>query len=340
MSLRMMIMGVAVLACSSFAAAASIAPLPGGHGKAISISADGSAIVVDTKGNRGVLVRDGRIDSSVLPKDIAGLFPSIRGVSADGKAVLVEYMRNRSFTEISVIRDGKEIFGVARHFAKLGLIPTVMGMNADGSVVVGATESKLEGLERQAVRWKGKKAERLGTLGGKTSTAMGVSDDGSVVVGYSQNADGKVRAFRWQDGKMVSLGTIGEGGSGAKGVSGDGKTVFGTVVDGEKVTGVVWVGGKIQKLGSLGGPVCIPMAASRDGAAIVGFDGTIGGKRQAFYWTKDKGIRPLAKVLADAGVSMDGWTLVEARGISGDGKTIVGDGMKDGKQTPFVARLP
>ena len=96
-----------------------------------------------------MLVRDGKIDASVLPKDIAGLFPTIRAVSADGKAVLVEYMRNRSFTEISVVRDGKEIFGVSRHFAKLGLVPTVTDMSADGSIVVGSTSSKLEGLERQ-----------------------------------------------------------------------------------------------------------------------------------------------------------------------------------------------
>ena len=36
---------------------------------------------------------------------------------------------------------------------------------------------------------------------------------------------------------------------------------------------------------------------------------------------------------------MDGWTLSEARDISADGKTIVGAGVKDGKELPFVVRL-
>ena len=263
-----------------------------GQGQAVSVSADGSAVVVDTKEKRGVLVRDGKIVTDALPKEIAELFPNIRAVSADGKAVLVEYMRNRSVTEISIVRDGKVIFSISRHFAKLGLVPTVTGMSADGSVVVGATENKLEGLEQQAVRWVNGKAERLGTLGGKTSAATGVSADGSVVVGYSLDADGKMRAFRWQDGKMVSLGTIGDAGSGAKAVSGDGKTVVGTVVSDEKATGVAWTNGQVTNLGSLGGAVCMPTAASRDGATIVGFDGAADGARTGVPLDEGRGAPP------------------------------------------------
>jgi probable HAF family extracellular repeat protein len=72
------------------------------------------------------------------------------------------------------------------------------GVSADGSVVVGESDSA-NGLE--AFRWtEGTGMVGLGYLpgGGFNSRALGVSADGSVVVGISYSANGyEAEAFIW-----------------------------------------------------------------------------------------------------------------------------------------------
>ena len=50
---------------------------------------------------------------------------------------------------------------------------------------------------------------------------------------------------------------------------------------------------------------------------------------EAFIWDNANGMRKLKDVLVnDFGLDLTGWTLTIARGISDDGLTIVGDGIK------------
>jgi probable HAF family extracellular repeat protein len=72
--------------------------------------------------------------------------------------------------------------------------------SADGSVVVGYSNSNLVGTE--AFRWTaGGGMVGLGLLpGGHQSVATGVSADGSVVVGWDSTAAGSYEAFRWKAG--------------------------------------------------------------------------------------------------------------------------------------------
>jgi probable HAF family extracellular repeat protein len=108
------------------------------------------------------------------------------------------------------------------------------GVSADGSVIVGFSDSKSSG---QAFRWTSDGGMvALGDLpGGEVfSTAMGVSADGSVIVGASSSASG-AEAFRWtSDGGMVGLGHLvpsGLFGSEAYDVSADGSVIVGSSND-------------------------------------------------------------------------------------------------------------
>ena len=84
-------------------------------------------------------------------------------------------------------------------------------------------------------------------------------------------------------------------------------------------------------LGDLpGGPVSSQAYdASQDGSVIVGRGRTaFAGGHEAFIWDAAHGMRSLQEFLAaDLGLDLTGWHLVEARGISDDGLTIVGWGL-------------
>ena len=87
----------------------------------------------------------------------------------------------------------------------------------------------------------------------------------------------------------------------------------------------------------LGGYRSVAQDVSADGSTIVGYQ--IGG---AFIWDSDNGIRFLKDVLEnDFALSLDGWLLVSARGISNDGLTIVGHGINpSGNDEAWIATIP
>jgi probable HAF family extracellular repeat protein len=88
-----------------------------------------------------------------------------------------------------------------------GTVTIVGGMNADGSVIVGSSNTT---NATHAFRWTVSDGmQDLGTLGGENSNAHAVSADGEVVVGDAQNAAGVWRAFYWTPATgMQDLGTI------------------------------------------------------------------------------------------------------------------------------------
>jgi hypothetical protein len=79
-------------------------------------------------------------------------------------------------------------------------------------------------------------------------------------------------------------------------------------------------------------------AVSADGSVVVG---TSGG--EAFIWDAGHGMRSLKQVLTDDfGLDLSLWNLLEATGISADGRTIVGDGFQgfDSNQRAWIAIIP
>jgi uncharacterized membrane protein len=81
-------------------------------------------------------------------------------------------------------------------------------------------------------------------------------------------------------------------------------------------------------------------AVSADGSTVVGFGGSASGQR-AFIWDPTHGMRELDQVLTGLGLSLTGWTLSTATGVSADGQTIVGSGIgPEGTTEAWLVTIP
>jgi probable HAF family extracellular repeat protein len=179
------------------------------------------------------------------------------------------------------------------------------------------------------------------------SYAAGVSADGLVVVGLSSSAAGP-EGFRWTAaGGLAGLGDLpgGSVGSNATGVSADGSVVVGQSSSDLGFEAFRWTaGGGMVGLGDLpGGPfLSEAIAVSGDGSVVVG-GGTSAAGTEVFRWTAADGMRSLRDVLVTdygLGSQLAGWSLQEARGLSADGRVIVGYGVNPhGLTEAWVARL-
>ncbi len=190
-----------------------------------------------------------------------------------------------------------------------------VAVSANGSVVVGTSGSKL-------FRWTAATGMiDLGDWGGSESQA--ISADGRVV---AFDRGGKL--YRWTEQRGTDLlADLGGDGFSVTGASADGAVIVGNGRDSHGMsaayrwtqeTGLTWL--------SFPFPDNVhyshAYAVSPDGQMVVGsYSG--GG---AFIWDEADGARNLATVLGDLGADVGGWWLKEARGISADGLTIVGNG--------------
>lgn len=177
----------------------------------------------------------------------------------------------------------------------------VAGLSADGSVASGRLRK--DG-NFQAYRWENGIVQELGHLAGgfAYSEAFSISPDGQVVVGVSDGTEGR-QAFRWTEAEgMVGLGDL--------------------------------PGGNFYSIAE---------DANWDGSIVVG-SSTANDQHfgNAFIWDAVHGMRDLHDVLEDVyGLSLNGWHLDVAKGISYDGMTIVGNGRNPaGRQEGWIVRLP
>lgn len=169
-------------------------------------------------------------------------------------------------------------------------------------------------------------------------TAYDISADGTAIVGSLGDGTGFAsEAFRWtQDGGIVSLGnSLGGYYGSANAVSADGQVIVGQLFNrGEVPSGVVWTtDGDTEILPQFGEARDV----SADGSTIVG--NMQGGG--AVIWDASNGTRSIAGILSSLGVvQRAGWTLRWATAISGDGTTIVGEGVNpDGRTEAWLARI-
>lgn len=187
-----------------------------------------------------------------------------------------------------------------------------LGLNGDGSVVVGRMTPSRSGGPRYALR-NGQPlpypfvadpacttgaCEPCLTPGQCSASAHGVSADGQLIVGTaSRSSAGAPVAVAW-------------------------------VVAGDQVA--------VRILSSAGAEA---RAVSADGRVVVGFE-SVSGRRRAMLWTGDRSVN-VATALEAAGVTVGAWQLTSALGVSADGGTIVGAGINpDGNPEGWIARLP
>ena len=253
-----------------------------------------------------------------------------------------------------------------------------LAVSADGSVIVGLGSGEAGELP---FRWSDADGLLpLALLPGTTSgRANGISGDGLVIVGRCGD-----RSVRWAAGMPIDLVTFGDGAfSSANGVSRDGMAIVGNAFNGDFSLPDTWPyrwtasGGSLH-LGS--GAVTAQnfegygaLAASADGAVIVGNEGTF--IYDAFRWTGSGLVSlgflpfgpqmPLSSATACSanGSILAGWSVSipgrqafrwmsaemvgigdlpggvfssEANGISGDGAIIVGRGSTDAGSEAFL----
>jgi hypothetical protein len=190
----------------------------------------------------------------------------------------------------------------------------VWDLTVNGSVVVGLSSGP---DFAEAYRWNEDSGMvSLGLPVGVTGAgARGCNWDGSVIAGWAF-FDGHADAFRWTE--QTGIISIGAGTDEANAVSADGQVIVGR--------------GPFRWTAETGAIQLQPYAGdawdvSSDGAVIVGEtnDGF------AFIWNAEKGMRHLKDVLeSDYGLDLQGWFLNDARGISADGLTIVGQAAPPG----------
>jgi len=284
--------------------------------------------------------------------------------TADGGMVSLGYLPgSRSSEAKAVSSDGSVIVGesnkgdcaqayrwtAAGGMVRLGSLPgegrasVANGVSSDGKIVVGWSAM-------QAFRWTAESGMvGLGKLPGtERSLASSLSNDGSVVVGISGVCFGQGKgeqAFRWTAaGGMIGFGpfTVGLQCIG-KAVSGDGSVIAGFTTTGLGPQAYRWTAaGGIVRLGSFS----TAEAISKDGSLVLGsmirpqLLPTPGVQERAFVWDEIKGMRNLQSVLTDEyRLDLTGWSLTAAKGVSADGKVIVGNGERNGHHEAWIAHL-
>ena len=311
----------------------------GFNSDAWAISADGSTVV----GRSNEAYRWTSDSGMVGLGDFAGgnLASSGSGVSADGSVVVgngaPSNNKNMAFrwtAGTGLVRLG--FLSQGDYFS------SASDVSGDGNVVVGTSQWE---FGQQAFRW----SEPSGMIGLNPqsnpnifSRANAISGSGDVVVGGANFGAGETQAFRWtQADGMINLGALLGPSyySEAFGISDDGSTIVGrtTTLAGRQA----FVQTQSTGMQSLGGIESLAFDTSADGAVIVGFNEFTKGFAEAFIWDAVTGMRRLEDVLInDFALNLTGWTLVEARGISADGTTIVGLGINpDGISEGWIARL-
>jgi probable HAF family extracellular repeat protein len=190
---------------------------------------------------------------------------------------------------------------------------TAFGVNDSGTVIVG--QSLSQSHDTHAVSWTNNTVHDLGTLpGGIQSMAAAVSGDGSTAVGSSDGSFGFFpHATSWKldtNGNAISINDL----------------------------------GVLASVGSTGASTSLATAVNHDGSVIVGSN--VAGRpvpqpglSSAFRWTSIDQMQPVQGLLTAQGVTMTGWLLTAATGVSGDGKIIVGQGTFNGTDSAWIARV-
>ena len=324
---------VAVPARAQQASFEGLGDLPGGETRSIAygVSPDGSVVV--GRGSVGEGAEAARWEAGAVAGlgDLpGGEARSFAYGASDGGAVVVGFGTGDNAAEAFRWEAGT-MDGLG--FLPGGGVSEALDVSADGAVVVGISR-KTGGTE--AFRWEGGEMVGIGglpnDLGVSLSAAAGVSADGAVVVGQSFSVNG-AEAFRWEAGVMEGLGDLGgpEFRSQAFGVSANGEVVVGTSAPAEgdgPTEAFRWQDGEMEGLGDLPGSeaASTAYAASATGSTIVGQGLTEAGG-EAFIWRDGLGMENLRDVLAsEFGLDLAGWVLTEARGVSDDGRVVVGYG--------------
>ena len=324
--------------------------LPGGgfESHALDVSSDGSVVVGVGYGTSGGeafrwTASDGMIGLGDLP---GGNFSSTAYATSGNGAVVVG-RSSSSFGEHEAFRwtQSEGITGLG-DFPDGDFLSIAYSVSSDGSTVVGWGTST---REFEAFRW----TPNEGIVGLDElpipefiSQATGVSSDGSVIVGGFGSNESVIGARWTADNGFQPLTTKGGIENHPFDVSADGTVVIGSAFFVPELRQAFrWTDVEgFTELGRLhANRESFAVSVSANGAVIVGWEGALQ-DTEAFLWNGSSGcgLKSLRKVLVhDLELDLTRWKLTDARGVSGDGLTIVGTGINpDNKSEAWIARLP
>ncbi|MFI4882378.1 MAG: GC-type dockerin domain-anchored protein [Phycisphaerales bacterium JB064] len=274
------------------------------------------------------------------------------GVSEDGEVIIgwLSTTRDGSFIRLATVWNdfglGVELDALPEAMRRESLFTTVNDVSNDGAVAVGASMDERANL--QPVTWDTSTGEvsPLSLLPGRTGgSARFISGDGSIIIGQ-QSGGGSGSFVRWIDGvpaevsfdlpagfEDFSIGCVSPDGSVAGGVAFP--IMFDPIMN--PMRAAIWrEGSGITLLDTLSGGdpgmEDVVNAISANGQFAVGRVGVGSGAGpfSAGIWFEDGSVRLLSEWLVDEyGLfEVEGWRgLLEATGISDDGRVIVGFGI-------------
>jgi probable HAF family extracellular repeat protein len=334
---------VVVMAAGVCASAAQAQPAglwiidgpPGGDSGTFgrAVSADGRVVAGNSSFTGFTWTREGgraQFDTTPLVRPVPA------GLSGDGTVVAgtasAVGLGQRAFVRDSVgtLTDLGTLVGDVNSFAN--------GLSRDGRVAVGNSATAVgPNYRARAFRWTAQ--EGMSSLPGSQPLhdeviARATSADGSVVVGYSTNLNGAdfADAFVWRNGVTTALPER-DWVADAWGVSADGRYVVGDT--GYIPTAVRWdlVTGEMLEIGAGVAGFGRGVAVSDDGRVVVG---------GVHVWREGVGAQTLSEYAASFSIALPpGVALAAARGISADGRTIVGTALVNGTMgRAFVLTIP
>lgn len=295
---------------------------------------------------------DGRVVAG-SSRSRAGLSQAFRWTSAEGMTALGLLVHGTSSTATAISSNGAVIVGNAdggnpvglhgfRWTRESGLVQlaglrnsTVCAANAvsaDGAVVAGTCLAPMN----EAFRWTPASDAvglgRFGTGSNSTSTAIAVSGDGAIIGGAGHPV--LTGAVIWDAGNAATIigGLPGDTNGSITALSRDGTVAAGISVDAAgrqrafrltPTRQVVPLATRATFYGTMA------TAISSDGRKIVGWAGPEGGGPDlAIVWDASGALRTISELLTEDGIAASaGWSLTRARGISADGRVIVGEGI-------------
>ena len=313
----------------------ALGALPGYLGsEAAAVSADGRVVAGSSRSRAGLTqafrwsAAEGMTALGFLPQ---GAFTTATAISANG-AVIVGNADGGNLPGVHGF-----LWRVESGVTQLAGLPhaqvcAASAVSADGSTVAGTCLAALN----EGYRWTPATGAvglgRFGTGSNSSSTASAVSANGAVIGGAGHPA--LTGAVIWDASNVPTIiGALpGDSHGTIAAISGDGTVAAGVSVDAAgHARGFRWTaaGGVVPLRTSVAFVGMIPAAISADGRRIAGWAGAeSGGPDTAVMWDEWGALHAVTDLLSDdAKAASAGWSLTRARGISADGRVIVGEGI-------------
>lgn len=320
------------------------------------MSSDGTVFAGYTQpvgGRRGFTwTRAGGFDewgaSPNVPSETRGL-----AISGDGSTVVGRRDFGTQGVEAFRYRNGT--------YSTLGALPsgydqsTASGVNANGSVIVGAMYDSRFVNTPGAMRWTaatGMQNIGVASPGHVGAEFTGLSRDGSTAIGISNPGFNGGRAYSWTESGGWRFLPMPDGFGAvydARPVQAnfDGSIIVGYSSNfsapGATSAGILWQYGMPRDLGTFGQDWSMfPQAVSDNGSVIVGGARNVETRRDvAVIWLNGGGPVNFQDYLASLGVGVpSGWQIAACGSVSADGNTVSGVATDGQRLQGFIATIP